>query len=265
MQDAFAVAQQGTSTDNARKSHAVIVKAHQTAEGHVASRYHLVKDTDSYEAPDPEATRAAERLRTRIGYVAFKRAFDIAFSLLVFALLWWLYIVVAIAIKLDSPGPVLFNQERVGKDGRHFKMYKFRSMYVDAEDRLESLSDLNEKDGPVFKIKDDPRITRVGRFIRKTSLDELPQFLNVLLGNMSVVGPRPALPREVCQYTPYQTQRLLIKPGITCYWQTRRNRDDISFDEWVALDLLYIKCCSAWVDFKLIIQTVGVVLTAQGN
>ena len=170
MQDAFAVARQGTGADNARNSHAVIVMAYQSAEGRVASKYRLVKDADSYEAPDPEATRAAERLRTRIGYVAFKRAFDIAFSVLVFALFWWLYVVVAIAIKLDSPGPVLFNQERVGKDGRCFKMYKFRSMYVDAEDRLESLSDLNEKDGPVFKIKADPRVTRVGRFIRKTSL-----------------------------------------------------------------------------------------------
>lgn len=265
MQDAFAVAQQGTGTDTARKSHAAIVNAPRNTRRHAAPKYHLVKDADSYGTPDCDATRAAERLKTRYGYVAFKRAFDIAFSVLVFALFWWLYVVVAIAIKLDSPGPVLFNQERVGKDGRRFKMYKFRSMYVDAEDRLESLSDLNEKDGPVFKIKADPRVTRVGRFIRKTSLDELPQFLNVLLGNMSIVGPRPALPREVCQYTPYQRQRLLVKPGITCYWQTRRNRDDISFDEWVALDLLYIKCCSAWADFKLIIQTVGVVLTAQGN
>jgi exopolysaccharide biosynthesis polyprenyl glycosylphosphotransferase len=215
--------------------------------------------------PDAEATKAAERLEGRLGYRFVKRLFDIVFSLLVFALLWWLFLAVAVAIKLDSPGPVLFSQERVGKDGRTFKMYKFRSMFKDAEDRLESLQSLNEKDGPVFKIKHDPRVTRVGRFIRKTSLDELPQFLNVLLGNMSIVGPRPALPREVCQYTPYERQRLLVKPGITCYWQTRRNRDDIGFDEWVALDLLYIKQCSVWADFKLIIQTVGVVLTAQGN
>ncbi len=215
--------------------------------------------------PDADATKAADLLEGRLGYRFVKRLFDIVFSLLVFALLWWLFLVVAVAIKLDSPGPVLFNQERVGKDGRTFKMYKFRSMFKDAEDRLESLQSLNEKDGPVFKIKHDPRVTRVGRFIRKTSLDELPQFLNVLLGNMSIVGPRPALSREVCQYTPYERQRLLVKPGITCYWQTRRNRDDIGFDEWVALDLLYIKQCSVWADFKLIIQTVGVVLTAQGN
>lgn len=215
--------------------------------------------------PDAEATKAAERLEGRLGYRFVKRLFDIVFSLLVFALLWWLFLVVAVAIKLDSPGPVLFNQERVGKDGRTFKMYKFRSMFKDAEDRLESLQSLNEKDGPVFKIKHDPRVTRVGRFIRKTSLDELPQFLNVFMGNMSIVGPRPALPREVCQYTPYERQRLLVKPGITCYWQTRRNRDDIGFDEWVALDLLYIEQCSVWADFKLIVQTVGVVLTAQGD
>ena len=215
--------------------------------------------------PDADATKAADLLEGRLGYRFVKRLFDVVFSLLVFALLWWLFLVVAVAIKLDSPGPVLFNQERVGKDGRTFKMYKFRSMFKDAEDRLDSLQSLNEKDGPVFKIKHDPRITRVGRFIRKTSLDELPQFLNVLLGNMSIVGPRPALPREVSQYTPYERQRLLVKPGITCYWQTRHNRDSITFDEWVALDLLYIKQCSVWADFKLIVQTVGVVLTAQGN
>jgi exopolysaccharide biosynthesis polyprenyl glycosylphosphotransferase len=223
------------------------------------------QENGEYSILDYEAAKAAKKLETRYGYRFVKRAFDIAFSLLVIILFGWVYIITAIAIKRDSEGPVLFNQERIGKDGRPFKMYKFRSMYTDAEDRLESLRDLNEKDGPVFKIKDDPRITHVGHFIRKTSIDELPQFFNVLKGDMSIVGPRPALAREVCQYTPYQHQRLLIKPGITCYWQTRRNRDDISFDEWVGLDLLYIKKCSAWADFKLIVQTVGVVLTAQGN
>ncbi|MCC6102764.1 MAG: exopolysaccharide biosynthesis polyprenyl glycosylphosphotransferase [Atopobium sp.] len=214
---------------------------------------------------DLEAVQAAGRLASRYGYRFAKRLFDIVFSLLVLVLLSWLYAVVAIAIKRDSEGPVFFKQERVGKDGKTFKMYKFRSMYVDAEERLKDLQDLNEKDGPVFKIKDDPRITRVGHFIRKTSIDELPQFINVLKGDMSIVGPRPALPREVSQYTPYQRERLLVKPGITCFWQTRRNRDDISFDEWVGLDLLYIKKCSMLTDLKLIVQTVGVVLTAQGN
>ena len=214
---------------------------------------------------DLEAVQAAQRLASRYGYRIAKRLFDIMFSLLVLVLLSWVYAAVAIAIKHDSEGPVFFNQERVGKDGKTFKMYKFRSMYVDAEERLKDLQDLNEKDGPVFKIKDDPRITRVGHFIRKTSIDELPQFINVLKGDMSIVGPRPALPREVRQYTPYQKERLLVKPGITCFWQTRRNRDDISFDEWVGLDLLYIKKCSVLTDLKLILQTVGVVLTAQGN
>lgn len=221
--------------------------------------------TRDYTVLDLEAVQAAQRLASRYGYRVAKRLFDIMFSLLVLILLSWVYAAVAIAIKHDSEGPVFFNQERVGKDGKTFKMHKFRSMYVDAEERLKDLQDLNEKDGPVFKIKDDPRITRVGHFIRKTSIDELPQFINVLKGDMSIVGPRPALPREVRQYTPYQKERLLVKPGITCFWQTRRNRDDISFDEWVGLDLLYIKKCSVLTDLKLILQTVGVVLTAQGN
>ena len=202
----------------------------------------------------------------RLGYRLFKRAFDIVFSAAVLVLLSWLFLVVAIAIKLDDPkGPVFFKQKRVGKDGRTFRMYKFRSMVTDAEAQLASLQALNEKDGPVFKIADDPRITRVGRFIRKTSIDELAQFINVFLGQMSVVGPRPALPKEVATYNDYQRQRLLVKPGITCYWQTRRNRDTIGFDEWVDLDLLYIRQCSIWADFKLIIQTIGVVLTMQGS
>lgn len=218
-----------------------------------------------YAVLDLEAMQAAQRLVSRYGYRVAKRLFDIMFSLLVLVLLSWVYVATAIAIKHDSEGPVFFNQERVSKDGKTFKMYKFRSMYVDAEERLKDLQDLNEKDGPVFKIKDDPRITHVGHFIRKTSIDELPQFVNVLKGDMSIVGPRPALPREVRQYTPYQRERLLVKPGITCYWQTRRNRDGISFNEWVGLDLLYIKQCSVLNDLKLIIQTVGVVLTAQGS
>ena len=215
---------------------------------------------------DDKVRASVERLAHRYGYRFVKRIFDIAFSLLVFALFWWLYVIVAIAIKIDDPaGPVFFVQERMGKNGVPFKMFKFRSMYADAEERLAELKDLNEKDGPVFKIKDDPRITRVGHFIRKTSIDELPQFFNVLLGNMSIVGPRPALRRETDFYTPHQRERLLVKPGITCYWQTRKNRDEIGFDEWVDLDLLYINQCSAWADFKLVIQTVGCVLTAQGS
>lgn len=217
--------------------------------------------------PDAEVAAAAERLREgRLGYRVAKRVFDVVFSVAVLVLLSWLFIIVAVAIKVDDPkGPVFFGQERVGKDGRCFRMWKFRSMVTDAEDRLEALREQNEKTGPIFKMKDDPRVTRVGHFIRKTSIDELPQFLNVFLGDMSVVGPRPALPKEVATYTPRQQQRLLVKPGMTCYWQTRRNRDAITFDEWVELDLLYIEKCSAWADMKLVIQTIGVVLTAQGS
>ncbi len=217
--------------------------------------------------PDPEVEAASERLRQgRFAYRFAKRAFDICFSLLIIVAFSWLFLITAIAIKIDDPkGPVFFGQERVGRDGKRFRMWKFRSMCADAEARLAELQAKNEKDGPVFKMADDPRITRVGHLIRKMSIDELPQFFNVLLGHMSVVGPRPALPKEVEKYTPRQEQRLLVKPGMTCYWQTRRNRDSISFAEWVELDLLYIKKCSAWADFKLVIQTIGVVLTAQGS
>lgn len=216
---------------------------------------------------DLEAQAAAERLRTgRWAYRLVKRAFDVAFSAFVLVGFSWLFLIVAVAIKIDDPkGPVFFAQERVGRDGKTFRMYKFRSMCADAEQRLAELRGLNEKDGPVFKIANDPRITRVGRVIRKLSIDELPQFINVLIGDMSVVGPRPPLPTEVEEYTPRQAQRLSVRGGLTCYWQTRCNRDSISFDEWVDLDLLYIKKCSVWSDLKLIIQTVGVVLTAQGN
>lgn len=199
-------------------------------------------------------------------YRAVKRSFDVAFSACVLVVLLPVLALIALAVWLDDPhGSPLFFQERVSRRGRTFRMVKFRSMYVDAEDRLESLMSANEKDGPVFKIKEDPRITRVGRVIRKTSLDELPQFWNVLVGDMSIVGPRPALPREVRQYSLRDQLRLSVKPGITCYWQTRRNRDSISFEEWVDLDLLYILKSGIWTDIKLIIQTVGCVLTAQGN
>ena len=221
---------------------------------------------DGDEGADPGVAAAAERLSKRHGYRFAKRAFDIAFSLLVLVCFCWLFAIIAVAVKMDDPkGPVLFRQRRVTKDGREFTMYKFRSMCADAEERLAELRALNEKTGPVFKMRDDPRVTRVGRLLRRVSLDELPQFANVLKGDLSVVGPRPALPSEVAAYTPRQRQRLLVKSGITCYWQTRRNRDSITFDEWVDLDLLYIKKCGALADLKLIVQTVGCVLTAQGN
>lgn len=212
---------------------------------------------------DGEPLTGIER---RWAYRFAKRAFDVVFSLLVLVCFCWLYAAIAILVKADDPkGPVFFSQERVGRDGRLFRMHKFRSMCVDAESRLDELQSLNEKTGPVFKIKDDPRVTRVGHWLRKLSLDELPQFWDVLKGDISIVGPRPALPKEVEKYTDYQRQRLLVKPGITCYWQTRRDRDSITFDEWVDLDLLYIRKCGVLTDLKLIVQTVGCVLTAQGS
>ena len=197
-----------------------------------------------------ESSECARRIREELGsepvsgiegrifYRIIKRAFDIVFSAAVLVVFCWLFAIIAALIKIDDPkGPVLFKQERVGKDGKTFQMLKFRSMCVDAEDRLAELKELNEKTGPVFKIAEDPRITRVGKWLRKLSLDELPQFVDVLRADMSIVGPRPALPAEVATYDDYQRQRLLVKPGITCYWQTRRNRDSITFDEWVDLDL----------------------------
>lgn len=216
---------------------------------------------------DAEAAAAAERLRSgRWGYRFCKRAFDIAFSLVVLVGLSWLYLIIAFAIKIDDPkGPVIFAQTRVGKDGREFRMYKFRSMVADAEARLAGLLERNEKTGPVFKLHDDPRITRAGRILRKVSLDELPQFVNVLKGDLSVVGPRPALPKEVAEYTARGRQRLLVKQGLTCLWQVQPDRDDIGFDEWVELDLRYIRECGAATDMKLIARTVVCVLTAQGR
>lgn len=215
---------------------------------------------------DPSVAAAAERLRSgRLGYRFVKRLFDIVFSVLVLALLCWLYLIIAIAVRVDSPGPAFFKQKRVGLGGREFTMYKFRSMSADAEDRLSEIAHMNEKDGPVFKVAHDPRVTRVGRFIRRTSLDEMPQFLNVLKGDMSVVGPRPALPREVKSYTPRQRQRLLVKPGLTCFWQVQSRRDQLSFGEWIELDLKYVRECSVWQDVKLIVRTVGAVFTGQGE
>ena len=156
----------------------------------------------------------------------------------------------AIAIVVDDPsaGPV-FSQERIGRNGKPFKFYKFRSMCPNAEAKLDDLLDQNEMDGPVFKIKDDPRITRVGKFIRKTSLDELPQLWNILKGDMSIVGPRPALPREVEQYGDYEKQRLYVTPGLSCYWQIAPHRNDLSFEEWMDLDVKYVKERSFWVDY----------------
>ena len=205
-------------------------------------------------------------LRSHWRYWVLRRAQDIVFSLLALILLAPLALLISLAIVLDSPGDgAIFRQRRVGRDGKLFWLYKFRTMCPDAEEQLNELLSQNQMDGPVFKIKDDPRITRVGRFLRKTSLDELPQLLNVLRGDMSIVGPRPALPREVELYSDYQRQRLYVTPGLNCYWQIAPHRNEMSFDEWVALDLKYIQERSFWVDWKIIFLTVRAMLMKYGE
>ena len=164
-------------------------------------------------------------------------------------------VLISIAIKIEDPkGKILFCQERVGINNKTFKMYKFRSMVSNAEELLKDISELNEMDGPVFKIKEDPRITKVGKFIRKTSLDEIPQFFNILKGDMTLVGPRPPLECEVENYGDYEMQRLTVKPGLTCYWQIG-GRNSIDFKKWVELDLKYIEERNIFVDIKIIFKT----------
>lgn len=205
-------------------------------------------------------------LRSHRRYWVLRRAQDIVFSLLALILLAPLALLISLAIVLDSPGDgAIFRQRRVGRDGKLFWLYKFRTMCPDAEEQLNELLSQNQMDGPVFKIKGDPRITRVGRFLRKTSLDELSQLLNVLQGDMSIVGPRPALPREVELYSDYQRQRLYVTPGLSCYWQIAPHRNEMSFDEWVALDMKYIQERSFWVDWKIIFLTVRAMLMKYGE
>lgn len=196
-------------------------------------------------------------------YEKIKRFFDICLSAAALVVLSPLLLVIAILIYLEDKGPVIYSQTRIGKDGQAFKLYKFRSMCVDADEKLKDLQKLNERDGPVFKIKNDPRVTKVGKFIRKTCIDELPQLVNIIKGDMSIVGPRPPLPNEVEQYNSYQKQRLLVVPGLTCYWQIQKG-EETTFDEWVELDLKYIKERSILLDFRLILLTFKVILSGKG-
>lgn len=199
-------------------------------------------------------------------YGFFKRVFDIVCSLLGLIILFVPLAIIAIVILIDSPGASpIYRQDRVGKNGKTFKFYKFRSMVPNADKMLESLLSQNEMEGPAFKMKHDPRITRVGRFIRRTSIDELPQLWNVLKGDMSLVGPRPPLPREVAMYTEHQYQRLSVVPGLTCYWQIQPKRNTLSFDEWLSLDLKYISERNFWVDLKILFKTIGAVLGLEGE
>lgn len=217
--------------------------------------------------PEVEAVKESMSVRlvptVRVPYATAKRMVDICGSLFAFMAGFPLFLIVALLVKFTSRGPVLFKQTRVGEGGRLFTCYKFRSMYIDAEARQAELRHLNEVSGPVFKIKNDPRITPVGRVIRKASLDELPQFLNVLRGEMSLVGPRPAIPSEVAKYGRRELGRLAVKPGLTCLWQIG-GRSSVDFDRWVELDLAYIRTMSFWGDLLILLKTVPAVLTARG-
>ncbi|WP_456086108.1 sugar transferase [Ligilactobacillus animalis] len=196
-------------------------------------------------------------------YIYLKRFFDVILSLIGLIVLAIPFLIIAAFIKFCDGGPILYTQERVGKDGRRFQIYKFRSMYVDADKLLEKLKEQNEVTGPMFKMKNDPRITSVGRFLRKTSLDELPQLWNVLRGDMSLVGPRPPLPREVAKYSEYDLQRLWVIPGCTGLWQATE-RNNVGFEEMVELDLEYIQKRSLLFDAKIILLTVVAIIHPNG-
>ncbi len=201
--------------------------------------------------------------RRPVRYRVWKRGFDLAFSLLLLTLLLPLFLVLALLVKLTSKGPIFYASTRIGRCGKPFRFLKFRSMYQDADKRLADLLAHNEKDGPIFKMKDDPRITPIGRILRKYSLDELPQLIHVVRGEMSMVGPRPPVPREVEQYDEFARQRLTIKPGITCYWQIQ-GRSKLSFEEWMELDNKYIQDMSFWTDVKILVQTPLAVIRGEG-
>ena len=215
--------------------------------------------------------RTREKLEAIIekSYVTFwkqKRLFDIFFASLILLFFLPLMVVIAIVIVIDDPtaGP-FYKQIRVGRHGKEFYMYKFRTMRANADKMIEELVKQNEMDGPVFKMKEDPRITRVGKYLRKLSLDELMQFFNVLKGDMTLVGPRPPLPREVQYYTDYQRLRLLVTPGLTCTWQISKNRNDIPFEQWVEMDIEYIQTRTYLNDLKIMLKTPIVMLTATGR
>ncbi|MFL7795682.1 sugar transferase [Clostridium chauvoei] len=195
-----------------------------------------------------------ELKKNRYLYEVTKRVIDIVASICGLLLLSPLLIVVAILIKLESKGPIVFSQKRIGLNGKEFNMYKFRSMVVNAEELKKKLAEQNEMSGPMFKMKNDPRITKIGKFIRKTSIDELPQLINILKGEMSLVGPRPILPQEVKEFEPWMMKRLEVKPGLTCYWQVS-GRNNIDFEDWMKLDIKYVNDRSLLLDINLIFKT----------
>lgn len=196
-------------------------------------------------------------------YALSKRLFDLVVGSVALVFILPTLPLIALMIKLDTRGPVFFKQDRVGRKGRVFKFYKFRSMVHEAESQRAELGELNEQDGPVFKIRSDPRITSVGRFLRRSSFDEIPQILNVLKGEMSIVGPRPPLPDEVAGYQPWQLSRLAVKPGITCLWQIS-GRSHIGFNEWMRLDLEYLRTRSFKTDLLILLKTIPAVIERKG-
>jgi lipopolysaccharide/colanic/teichoic acid biosynthesis glycosyltransferase len=202
--------------------------------------------------------------RRKLGYEStIKRGLDLVLAVLGLVAIVPIWIAIVIAVKVDSPGPAIFVQDRVGHKGRRFRFYKFRSMYVDAEQRMSDLQSKNEVSGPVFKMRRDPRVTRVGALLRRTSLDELPQLLNILKGEMSLVGPRPALPNEVEQYRPTDALRLGVKPGLTCLWQIS-GRSTVGFDRWMEYDREYVQGLSLKLDLSILLRTVGAVVSCKG-
>jgi lipopolysaccharide/colanic/teichoic acid biosynthesis glycosyltransferase len=212
----------------------------------------------------PALLNVALAKRTWYSYeTTLKRVIDIALTVAVLVATIPLWLAIAVVIKLDSPGPVLFVQERVGRGGVRFPMLKFRSMYADAERRFEEVRALNEVSGPVFKLRRDPRITRVGRFLRRSSLDELPQLINVLQGHMSLVGPRPPIPDEVDHYRPSDLIRLTVKPGLTCWWQIR-GRSECDFDTWMRYDQTYVAGLSLLTDVRILLGTIRAVIRGGG-
>jgi lipopolysaccharide/colanic/teichoic acid biosynthesis glycosyltransferase len=192
-----------------------------------------------------------------------KRALDLCIASIVLFATLPIWLAIMVAIKLDTPGPAIFVQERMGMRGRRFRFYKFRSMTHGADRLKANLRHLSEVDGPVFKIRTDPRVTRVGRLLRRTSLDELPQLINVIKGEMSLVGPRPPLADEVAQYRPSDMIRLAVKPGLTCWWQVR-GRSSVDFETWMAFDREYVYDVSLWVDVQILLRTVQAVITCRG-
>lgn len=221
---------------------------------------YIISSGSQSESAEPEIT-----IYEKPVYLAVKRCFDIVFSLLCIIIFTIPILFVMLLIVIDSPGASpIYTQYRVGKNGRVFKFYKLRSMVPGADQMLDSLLDQNEMEGPAFKISNDPRITRVGRVIRRSCIDELPQLWNILKGDMSFVGPRPPLPREVEQYNDFQRNRLSVVPGLTCYWQIQPNRNSLTFDKWLELDLKYIEERNVKTDLMIIFKTVGAVLNMEG-